>query len=238
MKIMIAVGSYAPVNPHVYANHISFFANELMALKDSGHQLSFHAYIRMPLTVFRYTAMSDAIGHGYDKLVYLDDDLQVKFTPGESVLKKMFDHHHPFVTTVVHQRQYPHLPMLFFDQGDGIAPAVDWPRDKAEEIDISHLAFVMLDVGWLKEYEKKVEHVFLEVGQGGRDDIRFCRGATNLFNVRPLVEPSIHTRHAGKEVFIDTPIFERAMQAAPKGGPELVAWLKQHGLKTFEVDNG
>ena len=49
MKIMIAVGSYAPVNPHVYGNHISFFANEITSLKDSGHQISFRTFIRMLL---------------------------------------------------------------------------------------------------------------------------------------------------------------------------------------------
>ena len=235
MKVMIAIGSYAPVNSMVYENHMHFFGNEACTLKGI-HQIGVQVWRRTPLTVFRSQAVEKAVDGGFDKLVFLDDDLALENTAGTSIIGRMLSHERGFVTTVVHHRNYPFLPMLFMEHKEGqFHPIIDWPRDRLSEIDLSHLAFVMLDVQKLQSLREHEKDLFV-MKQGGSDDIRFCRLWREFFNESPWIDPDIRTKHLGKENFLDEESFKNAMKDVDvNDGVAMTAWLRKHGFSAVEV---
>ena len=221
VRIYVALGAYAPVTPHIYANHIAFFCRE-KKLAPPHIQIGIQCWERTPLLTFRNGAADEAIAADFDKLLFIDDDLRMPLD-GPTVLGRLLSaqKYSPITAGLVFRRAWPYFPMMWTksetdDHRKFFEQILKWEGGIGLTVDAVHLACTMIDVNLLREM--KAENPLIFEWDMSSDDIKFCRRASEL-GVRPVVDTSIQPLHMGlaSQIGIDT--FE-AHLAEAKADPE------------------
>ena len=193
-RILVAVGSYAPVAPSVYANHVAWLSSEA----NSGADLSFHfaTWSRTPLALFRRQAAEVTLEKNFDALLFADDDVMVELVEGKSVMRTMLEQleYHPVVCAPVFARVAPHNPMTFRFSADG--NCVPFYSGKPYLADGASLAFTMIRRDELSRQSQVRGDQLFEPGESS-DDIMFCNEVRRNGGTI-LVLPEIRTCHLGR----------------------------------------
>ena len=229
-KIFIAVGAYAPVEPHVYSNHVMWSALESKKLRDTGIQFGFQCWARTPLITFRNEAAEFAFKgdpEDFTHLMFIDDDLKLELD-GPSVIARLLNASRDGVgAAVVHTRAWPYFPMVWREDRmeiDGkmqrlFGPVLSWEKGEELVVDAVSLACAMIRVDLLKKLFE-THHAPFWSWYKKSDDIHFGRIA-RLAGATIRVDTTIQTIHMGRKQEIGRKLFRDTLPEA-EADPERV----------------
>ena len=202
MKTLIAINNLTTIDQLAYANHIQFFYR--LGKEFPADYFALCNPRRMSIDKMRNFSARAAIDHGFDYLMFVDDDVLLPF----NAFKRLQMADKDIIAGITCIRGYPYHPMVFNFMG----PLLGGPNtchymddylERADSNGIVECDAIGFSCCLIKvDFLKKIEPPFFITGEHHTEDIYFCaRAKKEVAGTKIFADALVRTAHIlGSEV--------------------------------------